>query len=134
MGRLKEAIENYQKALSIDPDLAMSHYNLGVALHVLGRLDEAITSFNNVLAIMPAFAMAHYNLIDLLEKSNRLDSLREEVAAATKNCPGEPLITLGQAYLLKRDGDYSSARTVLESGKTTTVSENFSCAEGKVAW
>jgi tetratricopeptide (TPR) repeat protein len=41
LGDNKSAIDAYRRALSIDPNLADAHYNLGAALGQAGRLDEA---------------------------------------------------------------------------------------------
>jgi tetratricopeptide (TPR) repeat protein len=43
--RLEEAIEEYRKALEIDPHYANARYNLGDALRRQGRLEEAMEEF-----------------------------------------------------------------------------------------
>ena len=42
-GRLDEAAERLNRSFAIDPDLAKSHYFLGVALKEQGKYDEALT-------------------------------------------------------------------------------------------
>jgi tetratricopeptide (TPR) repeat protein len=44
-GRLDEAIENYRKALEIDPESAVVYLRLGQALRRQGKLDQAIESY-----------------------------------------------------------------------------------------
>ena len=44
-GKLDEAVASYNKALSIKPDYADAHSNLGTALGELGKLDEAVASY-----------------------------------------------------------------------------------------
>ena len=41
-GKLDEAIEAYNKALSLKPDYAEAYNNMGNALQEQGKLDEAI--------------------------------------------------------------------------------------------
>jgi len=41
-GQLDEAIENYHKAIQINPNYSHALNNLGVALAAKGQLDEAI--------------------------------------------------------------------------------------------
>jgi tetratricopeptide (TPR) repeat protein len=78
VGRYDVAIELIGKAVSLRPDLAEAHDNLGNALSTLGRLDQAEASHRRALSIKPAFAGAHYNLGNVLEGQGRLD---EAVAA-----------------------------------------------------
>ena len=40
------AISCYEKALSIKPDYAEAHYNLGFSHHRLGQLDAAVRSYS----------------------------------------------------------------------------------------
>ena len=39
-GRIDEAIDHYRQALGVDPDFALAHYYLGIALLAKGRRDE----------------------------------------------------------------------------------------------
>ena len=48
-GKLNEAIEAYTKALSIKPNNAEAHNNMGVTLKDQGKLDEAIKAYTKAL-------------------------------------------------------------------------------------
>ena len=63
LGQLDTAISCYEKALSIKPDYAEAHYNLGFSHHRLGQLDAAVRSYKKVVAIKPDYARAHNNKI-----------------------------------------------------------------------
>ena len=63
LGQLDTAISDYEKALSIKPDYAEAHYNLGFSHHRLGQLDAAVRSYKKVVAIKPDCAEAHNNKI-----------------------------------------------------------------------
>ena len=63
LGQLDTAISCYEKALSIKPDYAEAHYNLGFSHHRLGQLDAAVRSYKKVVAIKPDYAKAHNNKI-----------------------------------------------------------------------
>jgi protein O-mannosyl-transferase len=73
MGRLDEAIIQYQKAFEIMPGLAETHYNLAVALSQAGRVDEAIAHFQKALQIKPDYAEAHNNLGNALLRKGSVD-------------------------------------------------------------
>ena len=61
-GKLEEAIEAYNKALSIKPDYADAYYNLGIALQDQSKLEEAIEAYKKALSIKPDYADAYYNM------------------------------------------------------------------------
>jgi predicted TPR repeat methyltransferase len=63
LGQLDAAISYYEKALSIKPNYAEAHYNLGFTLQRLGQLDAAVRSYKKVVAIKPEYAEAHNNKI-----------------------------------------------------------------------
>ena len=48
LGRLEEAIAQYEQALAIDPNFAMAHYNLGIAVDKSGRPDEAAVHYRRI--------------------------------------------------------------------------------------
>ena len=61
-GKLEEAIEAYNKALSIKPDYAGVYNNIGSALNEQGKLEEAIEAYYQAISIKPDYAEAHRNL------------------------------------------------------------------------
>jgi predicted TPR repeat methyltransferase len=73
-GELDEAIASYRRALSINPDLAQAHGNLGTALKQRGNLDEAISSYRQAVTINPKFAEVHFNLGNALKEQGKLDA------------------------------------------------------------
>jgi len=58
LGRHREAIECYDKALDINPGYADAWYNKGLALYDLGRRGEAIECFDKALGINPRHVAA----------------------------------------------------------------------------
>ncbi|HCK92871.1 MAG TPA: hypothetical protein DHW71_07790, partial [Gammaproteobacteria bacterium] len=71
-GKLQEAIEAYNKALSIKPDYADAYYNMGNTLKKRGKLKEAIEAYKKALAIKPDNADAYYNMGNTLKKRGKL--------------------------------------------------------------
>jgi len=61
-GRYSEAVDAYRRLLSLRPDCAEIHNNLGLALQDLGRLDQALQSYRRALSLNGALADAHNNL------------------------------------------------------------------------
>ena len=52
-GRFIEALDSYEKSLTMNPNNRMALMNQGLALLELDRLDEALTSFNRALQLEP---------------------------------------------------------------------------------
>lgn len=69
MGRLDEAIKQYRKALARQPDLAITHFNLGDAYLRRGNHNRAVQAFQSALAMQPDFPEAEKVLKTLREAS-----------------------------------------------------------------
>ena len=70
MQRYEDAINQYEKALEIDPNQPAVHRNLGILLARLGRNSEAILHLRKVLELVPNEPMARETL-DTLEAQSR---------------------------------------------------------------
>ena len=58
----KEAVEAYNKAISLKPDYADAYYNLGNALKEQGKLEDAIKAYKKAISLKPDYAEAYYNI------------------------------------------------------------------------
>lgn len=67
------ALEEYKKALSINPDDADIYNNLGIYYNKMHRFDDAIRHLMQCLRIKPNHAKAYNNLGVVLTKQRRLD-------------------------------------------------------------
>ncbi len=75
-GELVRARTLYQTVLTIEPDLAVGHYNLGLTLKAMGDLGLAIAHYERAIQLNPTYAEAHQNLGVALLKAGRVsDSL-----------------------------------------------------------
>jgi tetratricopeptide (TPR) repeat protein len=53
LGRSREAIEHFARAVAIDPQSVTGHFNLGLAASALGRHAEAAAHYQAALALSP---------------------------------------------------------------------------------
>ena len=60
MKQSKHAVESYDRALALKPDLAETHYRRGLALEALERRDDAVGAYGRAIALNPQFAAAYY--------------------------------------------------------------------------
>lgn len=70
-GDYSRAINLIGKAIAISPDVAMFHYNLGLAFHSEQKLDEAETAYLKALSLQPDHLDALNNLGAMLREKNR---------------------------------------------------------------
>ena len=61
LGRVQEALADYERALAIMPGHGPAHLNRGVALAALNRYEEAHASYDRALAIEPNDTRARFN-------------------------------------------------------------------------
>ena len=61
LGRLDEALMNYDRAIALKPDYVEAHSNRGNCLDEMGRYPEALLSYQDALALQPHHADARWN-------------------------------------------------------------------------
>ena len=59
--------------ITLKPDYAKAHNNLGILLKEQGRIKEAEASYAQAIKLKPDYAEAYYNLGVLLQEEERLD-------------------------------------------------------------
>ena len=104
LGQLTTAISYYEKALSIKPDYAEAHYNLGFSHHRLGQLDAAVRSYKKVVAIKPDYAKEHNNKIlsvIYFFNSGQIQDAIDTLEALIKDNPNDALLfnMIGGCYV-----------------------------------
>ena len=57
----EKAIEDYNKAIELNPNFAGAYNNRGLAYYELNKHERAIDDYNKAIELNPIFAMAYYN-------------------------------------------------------------------------
>jgi len=86
-GKMDLAIEQYTKAISIDPEYAAAYFDRGIAFQGIGDYDRAIADYTQAIDLDPEYASSYYHrgvvyyyqgdldkAISDLEKATELDS------------------------------------------------------------
>jgi serine/threonine protein kinase/TolB-like protein/cytochrome c-type biogenesis protein CcmH/NrfG len=87
--RIEESLEEFRKALSLDPLSGIVNVNYALTLFVAHRTPEAIAQMQKVLERDPAFAPAHYYLSQIYVSTGRYaEAVSELEKIASPPIPG----------------------------------------------
>ncbi|OOZ39502.1 hypothetical protein BOW53_11365 [Solemya pervernicosa gill symbiont] len=132
LSQYEAATECFNRVLEVNPNYADAHNNLAYALLKRGQYDDAIERCVTALELQPDFSDVHCNLADLFEKSNQLDQLKDAVDKGVKSCPDDQRLMLWKAQVLRRDGEYQSAREVIEAISEESLDEAHRALRAKL--
>ena len=106
-GQYEKAIAEWEKALTMSPEDAEVHNNLGVALAGVGKFDEAIAHYQKALVTRPDSADVHNNIGRALTAEGKFEEAigHYQKALVTAPTSGEIHNNLGFALLRKGDLD-----------------------------
>lgn len=109
-GRYEESIAASQRALALDPDLALAHYNLATAYLSLHHLDTAEAYYRRALELRPDLVQAHVNLGNALLEQGQPAQAAACYRRALELQPHASLShNLGTAYLAMDRPDSAAA-------------------------
>lgn len=81
-GKMSQAVDHYERALSLRPNHVKARHNLGNALVVLGdslaaqgRLEQAVAQYERALSLRPDYAEAHNNLGNALMRNRPIEAI-----------------------------------------------------------
>jgi tetratricopeptide (TPR) repeat protein len=108
-GKIEEAIEEFNRALQINPGYAKAHNNLGTALAAQGKTDAAIKHFGFALYIDPNYAAAHSNIGVALASRDELEKAIVHFKAALRLKPDYAKVHSNLGAALVRQGKLHEA-------------------------
>ena len=114
-GDLREAREQYRKAVDAAPGYAPAHLNLGIGLEAVGDTNSAIDSYDAALAIDPGNAYASYNLGKLLYTRGALERAERLLRLALECKPQFPEAQVALSNVYDSQGNLPGAATALEA-------------------
>lgn len=109
--RFDDAIANYRRGLSLNPDYADGHFNLANVLEEKGALDEAVASFEKVLELKPDHTKAHYNLGVVQQNRNDFDRAAVHYRLALSQNPDYAEAHNNLGAVLQAGGDLFNAQS-----------------------
>lgn len=129
LGRLDEAIEQFNKLLKIKPDSAEAHNNLGSALLRTGSIQQAVEHFRLAIKYKPDLPQAYFNLAVALKNQGRLEEAVSCYKQALKIKPGyiDARLNLAATFneLKKFDEAVESCDKVLELEPANVIAHGY---------
>jgi len=96
------SIQMFETAVSLKPDYAEAHFNLGIVLKVSGRPNLAVESYKKAIALLPNYLGAHNNLGNALKQMGQLEEavVSYQNAIAIKPDYAEAYNNLGITFMI----------------------------------
>ena len=104
----KEAIDAYNEAIQLNPDMAEAYNNRGVARNDLGEYEAALVDLNEAIQLKPDQAEAYNNRGVTKKALGRLDEAREDyqkALALAQESGKEDVIAAAKRNLSRLDND-----------------------------
>jgi serine/threonine-protein kinase len=113
LGRVPEAVHEFELALELDPLSAPFHNQLGYLLYLDRQYERAFETCRAAVDIDATYYLSHLTAAVCRMRQRRLDEAMEHVSRAVELNPSSPLVlsTLGELHAL--DGREQAAREVL---------------------
>ncbi len=114
LGKIENAIKEYEAVLVLDPNNAEAHNNLGVIFREKNELDKAAKHYQFVVSLNPAMEEAHNNLGVIYYLKGNFREAGAEYRKALELNPGnlKSLINIGLVY--KSQGLTQKAIEIME--------------------
>ena len=106
---LERASDAFERALELDDQLAVAHYNLGVVKERQGELGAAKDRYRRALSIEPRLDIAVDNLGRILEADGQSDEARRLYEESLQSYPEAVGPRLRLARWAHREGDFKGA-------------------------
>jgi tetratricopeptide (TPR) repeat protein len=109
MGQLDRAIEDFNKAITLDPSDYKAHANLGRTYKDMGQLNKAIESLDKAIALNPVFFEAYYDKGIAYGEAGLFDKSLESLTKSLEMEPKQPDAYISRGVSYARIGQHDRA-------------------------
>ncbi len=112
----EKALENYAKAIDVDPSYTPAYLARGKLYYRHNRFDKALSDFNKVISLNPNHAVAYLEKGNVFVKTRKLDEALDSYRNAAK-CDPELLISyLNQSVIFFHLGKFDKGIEIATKG------------------
>jgi len=112
-----KAYQRLKKSVALDPDDAGAQNGLAIACLKCSLMDEAEEASRKAIDLRPKYEAAHANLLGILNGANKLSEATEHLKITRELFPEGTICTFNEAIILRRNGKFKDAISILESGR-----------------
>jgi len=127
-GEFDKARKFLNSVIATDKDSIPAYLLLGQLSQTEGKQAEAIAHFNKAIELNPQQDIGYRSLAAVYRSSNQLDKEEETIKRALAAMPERPILSIGQASIYERQGDFDKAietyEAILESDSSVLVAKN----------
>ena len=109
IGRQIEAINDFKRAIAIDPNLAEAFCNLGLAHRTLGNLSAALSAYDRAIEIAPSMVEAHCNKGVALKEAGLIEQSIRTLQQAALIAPNHPETHENLGVALQKSKQFGAA-------------------------
>ena len=113
----EQALQHYQRAVEISPDLPSMWFNIGLMQRQLGQLEEAEESHRRSIDENPTETGAYIDLAGIYSDSNELDAAEEVLEEGIEINPDAAELLAAMALVYINKGDLRHAKEYLDDAE-----------------
>ena len=122
-GKIREAIEQFSKAITTAPDYLVPYVNRGNAYEKIGQYQKAMDDYNKVISIKSTDSVAYHNRAVVYLKSGQYDLALQDLNKAVFYKPDNAETFNRRAYAYERLGHYQKA--IEDYSHATQLKEDY---------
>ena len=125
-GNYQQAINDYNKAIQLNPQLATAYNNRGLAYDNLGNYQQAINDYNKAIQLNPQFALAYNNRgLAYIKLGNHQQAINDFNKAIQLN-PQYAMAYIARGLAYARVGNYQ--QSIKDFNKTIELNPQYAMA------
>jgi Flp pilus assembly protein TadD len=128
LGELDEAIDDYSRALELDPSNALAYNNRGIVWHRKDELENAIADYDRAIELDPEDAVAYNNRGLAWEEAGELDKAIDDYNRAIELDPEDATAHNNRGFVWRVKGDQLKDKAIEDFTRAIEINPSYAAA------